>query len=455
MSWRPSPTSLVLLALCCLGGSLPARVLPADEAAPPEPGPADPALFAEVFDTHWQALADDYPYFELYGVDWQAEREEHRPRALAAADAGAFAWELARLLAALPDPHVEYTPPVDAVLRHWALPDLRTVGVDRRAFVVEWPPGQAPVPPSSWTGDGPACPELIAVEGVPATSEVVVFLAAGPPGSTLTLGLRWPDGSESEHVLRRPDAPNLSPPSTHFGERWLVVGRVGDVGYLRVRTFDPSKGTLGPDGKMTTMLRAALAELDDTSGLILDLQGNGGGLVAASDPFLGNLVERPLSYRWGNSGGKRRRITPRRPRYEGDVVVLVDEASASGGEWAARILRDAGRAVVVGGPSQGAEAAVQRSTAADGSVVQYSAWPMVEPGREPFQGRGVTLDHALPLTLEAVRALGVDGAREQVRRARLARALELLGGAPEQVDALYELFLRGELPRDEPAGDQG
>ena len=40
----------------------------------------------------------------------------------------------------------------------------------------------------------------------------------------------WPDGTESDHELHRPEASNLPPPKKHFGDRWLVTGRVGAVG---------------------------------------------------------------------------------------------------------------------------------------------------------------------------------------------------------------------------------
>lgn len=251
---------------------------------------ADPELFAATFDAHWQALRDGYPLFELYGVDWDAERAEHRPRAVAAADTDEFAWELARTISVLPDPHVSFLPALATIVERWSVPDVKTKKVERRV-----------------------------------------------------LALAWPDESETEFELRRPAEPNLGAKlNKHLGERWLVTGRVGDVGYMGIRTSDPEMATLGPDGKMTTMLRAALEELGDCEGLILDFQGNGGGLVAASDPFLGNLLAKSRRYEWGNSGGQTRVIRPRTPRYRGQVVALVDERGASGGEWAARILRDAG-----------------------------------------------------------------------------------------------------------------
>ena len=402
------------------------------------------ALFTETFDTHWERLEQDYPYFELYGVDWDGERTEHRPLALAAANATEFAWEFARMLSALPDPHLSYMPPIDTVVAHWSVPELETCMVDRRPHVEAWPEGQAPVEPTGSVDDPRAYPEIVAVREHPPTGTSMI-LAAGPVGTRFGIRLRWADGAETDHELRRPDEPNLPPPSRHLGDKWLVSGQVGSIGYMRIRSFDPSAATLGPDGKMTTMLRAALAELIDTEALILDLQGNGGGMVAASDPFLGNLLRSSISYRWGNAGGKRRVIRPRTPRYRGEVVAIVDQGSASGGEWAARILRDAGRATVIGGRTAGAEAAVHESAGPDGSVVKFSAWPMAEPGARPFQDVGIELDHAIPLTIEQVREHGIDAARDRVRRARFAKALELLGAPASDLDALVELARTGDL----------
>lgn len=402
-------------------------------------------LYAETFDAHWEALDKDYPYFELYGVDWDAEREAHRPLAVAAENETEFAWELARLFTCLPDPHVSFRPALDGLAQTWSMPEVETVLIRDRIFVESWPAGQAPTEPATFVGDALAYPEIIAVRGMPAQGSAEV-LVPGPVGTSLDVGLRWPDGQETLHELRRPDEFNFNIESGHLGEDWLVVGRVGDegrIGYLGVRSFDPERATLGPDGKMTTMLRAALVELADTEGLIVDFQGNGGGHVAASDPFLGHLIERRISYRWGNAGGKRRVIRTHKPRYRGEVVALVDERSASGGEWAARILRDAECAVVVGGQTVGAEAAVHTSEGPDGSVVNYSAWPMIEPGRTPFQATGIEVDHSLPLTIEDVREHGFDGAVERVRRARFARALELLGGGDEHLAALVRIASRG------------
>lgn len=395
-------------------------------------------VYAKTFDTHWQRLSDDYPYFELYQVDWDQERRDHRPLALAAKNDDEFAWEIARLISALPDPHVSFLPSMKTVKGKWSIPDAEVRFVERRIFVTRWPKDEAPTPPPKYQDDPYAYPEIIEIRGE-APSMTTDILVAGPVGTSFDIRLRWPDGTEMEHILRRPHTPNLPPPPKHLGEDWLISGKVGSVGYIHIKTFDPDLATLGPDGKITTMLRKALKELADADSIILDFQGNGGGLVAASDPFLGHFLKRSQSYQWGNAKGKRRVIRTQRPRYNGKLVVIVDEASASGGEWAARILRDAGRATVIGGRTKGAEAAVLTSNGPDGSVVKFGGWPMIEPGIKPFQEVGVEVDFPIPLLIQDVHLLGYEQALAKVRRARIAKACEVLGAPESTLEDLFQL----------------
>lgn len=61
----------------------------------------------------------------------------------------------------------------------------------------------------------------------------------------------------------------------------------------------------------------------------------------------------------------------------------------------------------------------------------------------PFQEVGIALDHALPLTVEDVQEYGIEEALVLVRRARYVKALEVLGGDAEDLDALLALAAIG------------
>jgi len=93
---------------------------------------------------------------------------------------------------------------------------------------------------------------------------------------------------------------------------------------------------------------------------------------------------------------------------------------------------------------------VHTSDGPDGSVVKFSAWPMVEPGVTPFQETGIQLDHAVPLTIADVRSLGIDMALEQVRRARLSKALEVLGAPASDLEAFVTLTVAADRSPKEP-----
>lgn len=423
---------ILAVVLAAMAGATPARPGPAPQA--------NEAEFAEVFDQHWTKLRDGYPYFERYGVDWRAERDAHRPLAVAASSPTEFAWEMARMLAVLDDLHTDYMPPLD-VLLGWARPELETARIGGRLHVVDWGEARERAPANERRHDPRAYPELLSVQGVPVGSASQI-LSAGPTGTTVTLRVRWADGTETDEELRRPTTSNVPPPREDLGDRWVVSGRIGSLGYLRVRTFQPSRAGLGSAAELAGALRTRLEQLLDTDALILDLQGNGGGRVSASDPFLAHFLEQRVRYAWGNAGGRARVVAPRSPRYGGAVVVLVDERTGSGGEWSARILRDAQRAQVVGGRTLGAEAATSTSVASDGSRITYSHWPMAEPGVRPFQDDGVQVDHSIALTIEAVRAHGYEDAVARVRRARYRKALEVLERPREAIDALLRLANR-------------
>jgi hypothetical protein len=168
-----------------------------------------------------------------------------------------------------------------------------------------------------------------------------------------------------------------------------------------------------------------------------EVRGSGGvAQIFAAGP-LGSSFD--VGLRWTNGQETVRKLKRpearehcrhRRPR-------KYERWGVGGSHPAARILRDAGRAVVVGERTAGAEAAVLTSVGPDGSVLKYSGWPMVEPAGVPFQEVGIELDHELALTIADVRSLGFEVALERVTRARFAKALEILGRPEHEVEALY------------------
>ena len=134
--------------------------------------------------------------------------------------------------------------------------------------------------------------------------------------------------------------------------------------------------------------RDAILSLQDQGmkDLILDLQGNGGGMlrtaIAMSDEFLSD--DKLIVYTEGRAFEREDTFAQYKGLFEkGRLVVLIDEASASASEIVSGAVQDWDRGLVVGRRSFGkgpgaaphAVAGWQRGQA-HGPEVLHTGWPM-------------------------------------------------------------------------------
>jgi len=120
-----------------------------------------------------------------------------------------------------------------------------------------------------------------------------------------------------------------------------------EIGYVKISSFGD---------RTAEELAEALKAIGKTDGLVLDLQGNGGGLLRAAIDVVSQLLPHQslvVSIE-GAKHPKQNHITRTHgPVRKEPVVVLIDETSASASEIVAGALQDHDRAVVVGRPSFG------------------------------------------------------------------------------------------------------
>jgi hypothetical protein len=130
----------------------------------------------------------------------------------------------------------------------------------------------------------------------------------------------------------------------------------GNIGYLRLGGFADMPAAKG-------MIDAAMALLSQTSSLIVDLRGNGGGDSDTVDYLLGYFFAKPTEVTGAiqqihGKGVVIHDFTPRTlgaPRYVGKpIYVLVDHATISGGEMFAYDIRALHRGLIIGHASAGA-----------------------------------------------------------------------------------------------------
>jgi carboxyl-terminal processing protease len=132
------------------------------------------------------------------------------------------------------------------------------------------------------------------------------------------------------------------------------------IGYIKIPSFyrdfqGPSHGKKGRN--VTDDVRTQVQRLRSAgvTGLILDLRNDGGGSLSDAVSVAGLFIKTGPVVQVKNSNGEIETLGDDDPaiEYEGPLVVLVNQFSASASEILAGMLQDYGRALVVGAPTHG------------------------------------------------------------------------------------------------------
>ena len=237
-----------------------------------------------------------------------------------------------------------------------------SAGIGVEIATVESPRGVvvvAPVP------DGPACQagliagdRILAINGEPVADlslQRVAEKLRGPEGTSLRLEVVTPPENNSRAITisREP----LSVASIQGDRRladghwnWWLEGEPG-IAMIRVKRF--GEGTSSEIAEVLTTLNSETPP----SGLVLDLRGNPGGLFEAAvgvcDLFLQEGTIVTTNDRRQTSARQTRQATPGDLLNGAEIVVLIDDLTASAAEIVAACLQDHGRATIVGSRSYG------------------------------------------------------------------------------------------------------
>jgi len=393
----------------------------------------DRALDLESFDVVWTTIRDRHFDPDLGGLDWQAVRDELRPRVAVAASREAARAVIEAMLERLGQSHFQVVPAevVQALGREPSGGALggRT-GIDARviakaALVTRVrrgsPADRAGVRPG-WeivtvngeaviAGLGPVVREYRGRSWQDAfVSGALLARLTGEVGGSVVVGFCCDDGTTSE--LRLP----LEEPPGSRGSVGAVAGipvtietheLAGGAGYIAFSGFlDPPR--------LMPVFNEAMRGFLDAPGVVLDLRGNEGGLggmvtgmagwfVAAKGRHLGTIRLRQTELKMA--------VFPRPETYAGPLAVLVDGLSASGAEVLAEGLQALGRARVFGEPSSGMVLASEVQRLPNGDAFQFVFADYVSVSGAHLEGRGVVPDVTVAPTRAALTA-GRDEALE-------------------------------------------
>jgi carboxyl-terminal processing protease len=200
----------------------------------------------------------------------------------------------------------------------------------------------------------------------------------GKPGTTVRLTVASPSGKARTLTVKRA---KLHAPLT---EGRLVTRRGVKLGVAELSTFGE-----GAHAKLREDIDKLLRQ--GAKGIVLDLRGNGGGLLQEGRLVASIFVEKGLivstngrespEQRLSATGGA---ISPKIP-----VVVLVDGGTASASEIVTGALRDHHRATVVGTKTFGKGVFQQIEPLSNGGVLDLTVGRFFLPDGENLAGHGI------------------------------------------------------------------
>ncbi len=238
------------------------------------------------------------------------------------------------------------------------------------------------------------------------TVDDVVTLVRGQVGTIVRLTLRRE--GQTEPIVVEIERQEIPSPSVE----WRMLEGTDGIGYVRLLLFS---------SRTVKELTEAIQELEaqGLSGLVVDLRGNGGGLLdAAIDVSSKFLADGVVVYEVNKDGQEKAYNVTGGPTFgETPLVLLVDGGTASASEIVAGALQDRDRAVLVGQKTYGKASVQQVFDLSDGSSVHITSAKWLTPERRQIDGEGLAPDYEIVIS---------DEDREQGLDPQLDRAIQYL-----------------------------
>ena len=198
--------------------------------------------------------------------------------------------------------------------------------------------------------------ELVSIYGMKLDDSIK--LIKGPAGTVVTLRVKKIDGQIKDVKVKR-DEVELE---ETFAKSTVISKNDNNYGYISLpkfyADFDNYKNRNSANDVKNEIIKL---KNNGIQGLILDLRNNGGGSLQTVVEMTGLFIERGPVVQVKSIGNRKKVLYDRDPQvyWDGPLVLLINEMSASASEIISAALQDYNRAIIIGSEKSFGKGTVQ------------------------------------------------------------------------------------------------
>jgi carboxyl-terminal processing protease len=348
---QPTATPLVPAYIPPECAAVPLATIPPDQAVQPTPEIEVTEISKEeqleILSELAEIIQDVYVYPDFSGRKWNTIHEKYRAKVEAGLDTRSFYSEVSAMIVELGDEHSFYLSPGEVEASEADLRgDVQYVGVGilgepdferGRMVILSTFPGS----PAEYGGIQHH-DSILSVDGHP-IQEDFTSRVRGPQCSAVILTVQSPGEAPRDVMLIRYAIQGNIP----IDARLVATTDGSKIGYIFIPSFY--------DETLPGQIEDALNEFGRLDGLILDVRLNGGGISTVTYPILEYFADGRLGEFVSRADARPLEIEANEVQNSQTVplVVMVSQDTVSFGEIFAGVLRDMGRAKIVGETSTG------------------------------------------------------------------------------------------------------